>query len=116
MSAKKRILKKIPLNPQLVGLWGFNLLVIGFVFLVMDRLPPEVPLFYGKPRGEEQLVGRVMLVLPPAVSMLIALSNAIIIRLTKDVFLKNVLLGLAVTATLLSTITVFKIINLVGSF
>ena len=92
-----------------------NLLVALGVVLFQNHLPPVVPLFYGRPLGEEQLAQQIFLILPPAIASLLCVLNFLISPIFNDKFLKNMLIGLGVVATLLSSITVIKISLLVGS-
>lgn len=92
-----------------------NLLVITFILFSQNSLPPKVPLFYGRPYGGEQLAPQYFLVIPPIAAIVIALINSTIIVFLKSDFLQKVLLVTVYTITLLSTITVLKIISLVGA-
>jgi len=93
-----------------------NIIVVLLTLLVHRWLPPEVPLFYGKPEGEEQLASSWLLVLPSLVSLLILFVNLAISSLTKSDFLKKTLVLAGIGACLFSIITTLKIIFLVGSF
>lgn len=92
-----------------------NLMVIVFVFLIQKSLPPVIPLFYGMPYGSEQLTSSISLILPPLIAMAITVVNSFLITLTNDDFLQKVLLVAMYTTTLLSTITVLKIVSLVSN-
>lgn len=91
-----------------------NVGVAGLILLLQHRLPPQIPLFYGNPAGEEQLVGRIWLILPPIVSVLITAINSAGCILIKDSYLQKVLIGTTIAVTTLSTITIAKILFLVG--
>lgn len=93
-----------------------NIFVIIFVFLVSKNLPPEVPIYYGRAVGEGQLAEKSFLILPPGISIALAIINTSLMKILKDDFLQKVLLGTLYAASLLSTITVVKIVFLVGSF
>lgn len=100
--------------------WSITLLIINIVativvFALRSILPPELPLFYGKPYGAEQLAPQNMLALPTIAALIICLVNTTINYFLKDEFLKKVLVGGMVAVTLLGLITVFKIIFLVGN-
>lgn len=79
-------------------------------------MPPVVPLFYGKPSGEGQLVPTLGLLIAPAASLLITLLNTALSVVTNDTFFKQVLIATTLLITLLTTITVLKVIFLVGFF
>lgn len=96
---------------------AINLVVILFVLIAKNFLPPVVPLFYGKAVGEQQLIASLGLTIPPLVSLLITAINFSINRwFIKDLFLKNALLIASVFTSILSAITVLRIIFLVGLF
>lgn len=92
-----------------------NLCLILAIFLLQDYLPPTIPLWYGKPQGVDQLATVKMLIIPPFFSLAITVFNLFFVKLTQDVFLKKVLYGLAFVSTVLASITVVKIILLVGN-
>jgi hypothetical protein len=110
-----KLVNKIPFKKTVFALIFFNLLMVALVLIAQRILPPVVPLFYGRPQGGEQLAQSLFLSLPPFISLLITLVNLAFIYLLENRFLQKVLLGLAIGVTILSTITVFKIISLVGA-
>jgi len=112
---KSHDLHPLPLTKTLLSLLFINGAIIVFqLTFLKNRLPPVVPLLFGKPQGEEQLVPKLYLTAPPLTSSIIALINTALIKSITNHFLKYVLLGLMLTATVLSTITVIKIVLLVG--
>ncbi|MFV1916912.1 MAG: hypothetical protein ACC618_00265 [Patescibacteria group bacterium] len=88
---------------------------IGIVFVLQSRLPPEVPLFYGLPKGEDQLAQKLALIAPSVVSLIIIFVNLSISQLSKDEFLKKALALASLTSVFLSAITTAKISFLVGN-
>lgn len=95
---------------------GLAVLTLALVLLSQKRLPPEVPLFYGRAEGEAQLVDSWWLVVPSLFSILATSVNLTIASFLKDDFTKKVLVLSALVVALFSVITTFKIILLVGSF
>lgn len=91
-------------------------IVIIVVFLVTKLLPPEVPLFYGNAAGENQLAKSYFLVLPPVIGALTSAVNMALHYFNSDLFVKKVLVATSLFVSILSMITVFKIILLVGFF
>lgn len=84
------------------------------IFYFYDRLPPETPLFYSHPWGNDQLVSSSYLFLLPITSFLILLFNIFLTLFFAK--LKLLSISLLITSTLyslLSFITLIKIINLV---
>jgi hypothetical protein len=93
-----------------------NLLLILLILLIRNNLPPQVPLYYGRPFGAEQLADKYSLIIPPLFSMFVIFINIALIQLLKDNFLRYVLFTMTIVTTCLSAITVLKIIFIVGSF
>lgn len=86
-----------------------------FVLLMQRVLPPEVPLFYGLPQGEEQLAKPIFLLIPAGLSLLIIFINLFLAKVIKDDFLKKVLAIASLVVAIFAAITTFKIIFLVGN-
>lgn len=86
------------------------------ILVFKSLLPPVVPLFYGRPFGESQLVPVLTLFFAPITSIVITFVNSGLAILTEDVFSKKILVSGAFLLSLLITITVLKIIFLVGFF
>lgn len=114
MSLPKNVFNKrnFPyLLPTLIVLL-INIAIIITIILISKKLPPQVPLYYGFPRGERQLATPLALILPVAISSLFVTLNTTFAYFTKPVFLKNILVFGAFFASFLSAITVIKIILL----
>ena len=86
------------------------------IVLLRGFLPPVVPLFYGRPVDESQLVTILGLLIAPGVSFGILIINLVIAAKINDLFLKKVLVLSSFFVSLLVTITTFNIIFLVGLF
>lgn len=115
---KKSIIPKLKLGWELyipITSFAINLIVIILILVLRNNIPPEVPLFYGKPQGVEQLASQNILIIPALFAIIITILNSLISNFIKDNFLQKVLAGIMVTVTMLSTITIFRIIFLVGS-
>jgi hypothetical protein len=78
-------------------------------------LPPEIPLFYGQPQNEEQLANSIFIILPSLTAMFLTVLNAYLSIFADSTYLKKVLAFIAVSISILATVTVIKIILLVGS-
>lgn len=89
------------------------ILVIAAVLILRNSLPPEVPIFYGRPVGEAQLTKTLGLTIPPLISIAILGVNLTISILTTEVFVKKILIVTGFVSSLLTTITVIKVIFLV---
>jgi len=106
---------RLPYFSYFVIVLAVNIAVAIIVLILRNNVPPTVPLFYGRAHGEDQLAPQMFLLLPPSISALVAIANTAILLLIEDKFLQKILIGISFAATLLSSITVFKIIFLVGS-
>lgn len=95
---------------------GISVFAIIAIIALSGFLPPEVPLFYGKPVGEGQLIKTLGLTIAPLSSLIILAINSMIAVSTQDPFVKKMLILAAFAACLLATITTVKIIFLVGFF
>jgi hypothetical protein len=112
----KSVIELLPFRVWGGAVFVVNAIVIVIVLLIRDSLPPVVPLFYGKPYGSEQLTTQGNLIAPPVAALVISIVNtAINLSFEKDEFLEKVLFGSMIAVTLLSAITVIKIIFLVGN-
>lgn len=58
--------------------FAFDLLLIIFLTIFYPHLPPQIPLFYSKPWGEDQLAEKWMIFLLPVLSHTIFLFNSIL--------------------------------------
>ena len=96
---------------------AINILVIIFVlFAKSNYLPPEVPLYYGLARGNDQIVPSALLIIPSLVAIILSIINFLLSTTLKDDFLKSTLLIASIVITFFSLITTLKIVFLVGSF
>ncbi len=89
---------------------------ISFLSLIIfwNKLPPEVPLFYSLPWGEEQLGKPLNLLLLPFSSLVFYLLTTILVKFLKpDLFLLKIAYGGVVVFSFLSFIGLFKILILV---
>ena len=112
----KNLLASLPFNNWVYASFVINLVVIAFVLAVRRWLPPQVPLFYGMAEGEGQLSRSIFLPIPSIAAIGVSIVNIFISLALKDTFIKKVLIVAGLAATFLATITVVKIVFLVGSF
>lgn len=101
-------------KPFFIGIGG---LLAGAISLLIFwlRLPPEVPVFYSKPWGQEQLGQPIFLWLPLFLAGLALLTNSILTSfLGENQFLKKALVIGAIVASFLASITVIRIIALIS--
>lgn len=108
--------KKIPFYGLVISGLGLNLAVILLFLLVKGFLPPVIPLLYGRPSGSGQLLPDFGILLAPALSIALILVNVVISGYITDLFSKKLLIAASCLISLLTSITVIKIIFLVGFF
>ncbi|HUC95302.1 MAG TPA: hypothetical protein VMR19_04885 [Candidatus Saccharimonadales bacterium] len=93
-----------------------NLAVVLSLIIFRGFLPPQVPLFYGRPAGNAQLTTTLGLFIAPIASFLIIIINFLICLSIKDGFLKKILAISSIVISILMAITITKIALLVGFF
>lgn len=117
-ATKNKINKKLSDHPRpLLYIISLVLLILTAVLfgLLRDKLPPEVPLYYGKPPGAKQIAAKNFLLLPLALSLTLSALNYAIANFLKDNYLRSILAVLSLFLSLISVIAVLKIIFLVGN-
>lgn len=106
---------KLPFTRYIIAAVIINLIVIIFIFILKNFIPPEVPLLYGRPEGEEQLVSMAWLTIPQFISLGVIITNCLLAYIINEDFLKKVLVLFSLLVSAFSVITTLKIIFLVGS-
>jgi magnesium-transporting ATPase (P-type) len=101
-------------NLVLIALF-IDIVIIGLIVSLKKLLPPEVPLMYGLPEGEEQLTTTNGLIVPAIASIVIIVANSSVSLILKNSFLKKTLILTTFVVTFFSTITIIKIFFLVGN-
>lgn len=96
----------------------FGLLLAIFAAILIwkwNRLPPELPLFYSLPRGEEQLGSMFTLLLLPGLSLIIFLLHMLfgIYLIEKEQLAARILVSFSLLMTLVLLITFLKIVFLI---
>lgn len=95
--------------------WITPILIISvYITLSLGKLPDQVPLFYSRLWGESQLANRYYLFLPAAGTVLLGIFNLSLATglHQRDKVSAYLLAGTATLISLLSSITIFSIINL----
>jgi len=114
--SKDALIADIPFKNSLLVATFANVIIILVVLLLQKYFPPQVPLLYGLPEGEGQLVSSLSLTIPSIVSLLVIVVNILISYLLKDEFFKKILIVTAVGLTIFSATTTIKIAFLMISF
>jgi hypothetical protein len=107
---------KLPFPKLIYASFFLSLITIILVFVFKNNLPPELPLFYGLPEGEEQLTNTFGLITPVLVALSVLLLNVFLSFFLENSFLQKTLVLSAMAISVFSSITVIKIALLVGSF
>lgn len=92
-----------------------NSSLIAGVFLGKNMLPPEVPLFYGLPEGEGQLVHWQFLGIPSIIAIVFTIINFLICKNSKNVLIKQISTYILIPINFFSLVAIIKIIVLVGN-
>lgn len=96
----------------------FASILVSVILLVWryPKLPPLVPLWYGKPWGVDRLAHPLWLILLPVGSFIILFINTIASRiLTRDMLIfTQILAATALLVAILSLVTLTKILFLVS--
>lgn len=115
LSYRKEIEKsKVPFSKQIILCLIINLVMILLTTLSIIALPPEIPLLYGLPEGEEQLVKNWAITMPNLAALIIMFTNSIFAIYTKDEYIKKIIVLAGFTVSFFAIITVIKIFFLVG--
>jgi len=113
---KKKAFSKPPfLNVFYISLAINTVAIIG-ILLLGNRLPPQLPLFYGLPEGKEQLTTKLGLTTAAFTALGIVLMNAILSAFLRNEFLRKTLILVGFAVSFLSLITTAEIILLIGVF
>jgi len=108
------ILKKLPLKEYFKASLILNFAVILFGLLIQGRLPPQIPIFYGLPQGEAQISSSFAILIPPVFSLVFICFNLFLTTVVKDEFIKKTLVVAGFATSVFASITIIKIIFLVG--
>jgi len=108
--------KKITYKKLFLAALVGNTLVVLFILVLKSFLPPVVPLFYGRPTGEAQLTTYLGLYIAPGVSFLITAVNMFLNLWLEEDYIKRLLAIFSVSVSVLTAITVLKIVFLIGFF
>lgn len=97
--------------------WAICILSIlaqtSLLLVSWGKLPPEVPLFYSRPWGEQILAAPVFLFLMPAVALFCLLFNFLLASILRgDFFLRRVLLASAILVAVTTLYNTIKIVSL----
>jgi len=109
-------IKSIPLVRFLYAAFILGLLNIITTLLLQNFLPPEVPLYYGLAKSQEQLTTSFGLITPGVITLGVAMLNTSLAYVLGNNFLQKILVLSAFSVSIISFIATIEIIFLVGSF
>jgi hypothetical protein len=106
---KKVLAVNVPLALIFLGLQ------ILIILLAWRYLPPQIPLFYSRPWGQEQLVDPLMIFVLPGLSLATIVVNSFLNSIVgkEEVLIRRVLTTTASLFSFLSLVTLVQIIRLV---
>lgn len=108
--------KNLPLKGYIYASFALSAVSIIAILGLLNYLPPIVPFLYGLPAGSDQLISSLGLLIAPSINILIIVLNIVLASFSKDLFFKRTLIVSGLFVSILTTITVLKIIFLVGFF
>ena len=93
-----------------------DLVEAGLFIFRLSSLPPQIPLFYSKPPGEEQLGDLWMIALLPVLMNILCIVNALLYRryFRESIFAKHAFFYVNLFLTISLTLIFIKIIFLVS--
>ena len=93
---------------------AIDLLTLGFFLYNRKLLPPEVPIFYSKPWGQERLAPSVAIWIPVLIGMVLLIINGFLsLKIySKEKFLQKVIAWTNLATTTLISVTLVKIMRL----
>jgi len=95
----------------------FLAIMLLFIFIFKaNRLPPQIPLFYSKPEGEEQIADTLMIFLLPLSSFFFTVINNLIFTryFSEDKFILKVIYYVDLLIILFTTFIFLRILFLVS--
>ncbi len=97
--------------------WNLVLIIFQFAYtlFIYDTLPPEVPMYFSRPWGENQLTSPSRLFFLPLYCLLVWLLNYLfsVFYLRKSQLLSKLLLVFSLIFCLLTTVALINIIKIV---
>lgn len=107
--------EKLPLKNLFVFSFLSSLLFLFLSSISIFILPPEIPIFYGLPKTSDQLGRSFYILLPSLVSISIVIVNSLVAIKIESQHQKRALAFTTLLVSILSMITTYKIVSLVGS-
>lgn len=112
---KKEKFERLPMKKYYIFSFFLSVFVVVIALVAYFILPPEIPLFYGFPQSQQQIIGSKILFLPAFIAATFTTLNAYLSIYVENAYLKKVLAFISLLISLLAAITIFKIVFLVGN-
>ena len=92
----------------------FWVITVFSIFFSWSKLPPQIPLFYSRPWGEDQLVNPYLLPILPGGIIIMVLFSLIAIRFfPEEKFLSRILIFTTALCSILNFLNLLKIFFLI---
>lgn len=100
-----------------VYLLAISYILMGIFFLLqVSALPPQIPLYYSRPTGEEQIVDTFYLGIIPLLSLALVALNGVIVKrvFSENEFVKHIIYYTTNIAIIIFAIIFLRILFLVS--
>jgi len=88
--------------------------MVGFFLINYQQLPPQVPIFYSRPWGKEQLAPPLALLILPAMSLFVLGLNLFLASFLEEYpFLAQIFIWTAVLFSFLAFFTLIRIVLII---
>ncbi|KKS33208.1 MAG: hypothetical protein UU93_C0001G0039 [Candidatus Amesbacteria bacterium GW2011_GWA2_42_12] len=101
----EKILKKIVLTNWSMAIAGL-VVEVGLLILNHTLLPPQVPLLYSRPWGDDQLISGLWLWVIPVVQLIIGICGELVSKTKRD--------DLLLKTMIVSTFTIVQLMLILG--
>ena len=112
----KKIETTVPFKGLVIAGFCMSIVTSVVLLVVQNELPPQVPLFYGLPKSEDQLTTSLGLLVPNLISIAFQIFNILLSLFMKDDFLKKTLIVASFATAIFASITTLRVMLLVTSF
>lgn len=107
----EKILKKIVLTNWSLAIAG-AVTEVGLLIINHGSLPPQAPLLYSRPWGDDQLVASLWLWIIPAIQLIIGISGELISKINwEDFLLKTIIM---ITFTIVQVILILGFVRIIS--
>ena len=101
----------LPFIPLVITSLCISLLTILCSFFAREFLPPEIPLLFGLPKGQEQLTTTNGIMIPGLISLGFLIINSFLSSSLSDDYLKKTLVVVSFSLAIFATIATIEIFS-----